>query len=142
MNIFKLKICIFFAVFFSLAIYAQTKTDGWEEGSKYNKLFSTKTDTVTGTVIKVVHASPMQGMAEGIQLLVKAGKDTVTVHLCPKWLGEYLNLNIQPNDDVVIEGCKAVCKGTSVFIASKLTANGIILQLRDEKGSPIWDRLR
>ena len=142
MNIFKLKICLFFAVFLSLTIYSQNKTDGWEEGSRYNKLFSNKLDTVTGTVIKVIHASPMQGMAEGIELQVKCGKDTVTVHLCPKWLGEYLNLNIQPKDDVVIEGCKAQCKGCQVFIASKLTANGIILQLRDEKGSPIWDRLR
>ena len=142
MNIFNLKICFFFAAFLSLNIFSQTRTDGWEEGSRYNKLFSNKIDTVSGVIIKVSFASPMQGMAEGIQLRVQSGKDTVTVQLCPKWMGEYLHLNIKPMDNVVIEGCKAVCKGTHVFMASKLTANDLILQLRDEKGVPIWDRLR
>ena len=142
MNIFNLKICFFFVAFISLNIFSQTKTDGWEIGSRYNKLFSNKIDTVTGVVIKVAHAVPMQGMAEGILLEVQSGKDTISVQLCPKWMGTLLNINIQPNDNVVIEGCKAVCKGAHVFMASKLTANSIILQLRDEKGLPIWDRLR
>jgi hypothetical protein len=142
MNIFNLKIGFFFAVFLSLNIFPQAKTDGWEEGSRYNKLYSNKIDTLSGVVLKVIKATPMQGMAEGIQLQIQSGKDTVVVHLCPKWMGDYLNLNIQPKDEVVIEGCKAVCKGSHIFMASKLTANSIILQLRDEKGLPIWDKLR
>jgi hypothetical protein len=142
MDIFDLKICFYFTVLLSLNIFSQTKTDGWEEGSRYNKLFSNKIDTLSGVVIKVSHSTPMQGMAEGIELEVQSGKDTVTVQLCPKWMAEYLSLNIQPKDEVVIEGCKAVCKGTHIFMASKLTANTIILQLRDDKGIPIWDRLR
>jgi hypothetical protein len=142
MNIFNLKICLLFAAFLSINISAQTKTDGWEEGSRYNKLFSNKTETVSGNVIKVSFVVPMAGMAEGIQLQVQSGLDTVIVQLCPKWMGEYLHLNIQPKDSVEIEGCKAVCKGTHIFMASKFVANGIILQLRDEKGSPIWDKLR
>jgi hypothetical protein len=142
MNIFNLKICFFFAALLSLNIFPQAKTDGWEGGSRYNKLFSNKIDTLTGFVIQIDHSTPMQGMSEGIQLRVQSGKDTVIVQLCPKWMGDYLNLNIKPKDEVIIEGCKAICKGFNVFMASKLTSNDIILQLRDEKGLPIWDRLR
>ncbi len=142
MNIFNLKICFYFTVFLSMNIFPQTKTDGWEESGRYNKLFSNKIDTVSGIVLNVLLASPMPGMAQGVQLQVLSGKDTVTVHLCPKWVGVYLNLNIQPKQQVVIEGCRAVCKGAHVFMASKLTADTIILQLRDDKGSPIWDKLR
>jgi len=142
MNTFNLKICFFFAVFLSQAVYPQVKTDGWEEGSRYNKLFTNKIDTLSGTIIKISYAAPMQGMREGVQLDVLSGKDTLAVQLCPKWMGKYLNLDIQPKDTVIIEGCKAVCKGAHIFMVSKLTANNTVLELRDEKGVPIWDRLR
>ena len=89
MNIFNLKICFYFTVFLSMNIFPQTKTDGWEESGRYNKLFSNKIDTVSGIVLNVLSASPMPGMAQGIQLQVLSGKDTVTVHLCPKWVGVY-----------------------------------------------------
>jgi hypothetical protein len=142
-NIFNfLRMIVFFAAFLTLNNYSQTKTDGWEEGSRYNRLYSNKTDTLTGIVLTVTHISPMPGMAEGVQLKVLSGTDTVTVQLCPKWMSTYLNLDIQPKQEVVIEGCKAICHGNHVFMASKLTANSLILQLRDEKGVPIWDRLR
>jgi hypothetical protein len=142
MNIFNLRICFYFTVFLSLNIFPQTKTDGWEGSSRYNKLFSNKIDTVLGVVINVSLVSPMQGMSQGIQIQVLSGKDTVTVQLCPKWMGAYLKLNLQPKQQVIIEGCKAECKGVHVFMASKLTADTIILQLRDDKGSPIWDKMR
>lgn len=143
MNIFKyISVCLFVS-FISLNLFSQTKTDGWEEGSKYNKLFKiTKIDTVTGFILQVENISPLQGMTQGIILKVKSGKDTLLVHVCPKWMGDLLNINLQSKDEVIIEGGQAKCNGNTVFIATKLTANGIILQLRDEKGTPIWDRLR
>ncbi|MCL5029666.1 MAG: hypothetical protein M1480_11705 [Bacteroidetes bacterium] len=143
MNIFKyIYLCLFVSLI-SLNLFSQTKTDGWEEGSKYNKLFKiTKIDTVTGYILQVENIPPMQGMTEGIILKVKSGKDTLIVHVCPKWMGDLLNIKLQPEDEVIIEGGNTKCNGNTVFMATKLTANGIILQLRDEKGTPIWDRLR
>ncbi len=143
MNIFKCIIFSFFLLLFSTRLFSQTKTDGWEEGSRYNKHFTTsRVDTVTGKVLKVEEISPMPGMASGMELLVLSGKDSVLVQVCPKWMADNLHLSIKVNDDVEVEGCKAVCNGKKVFMASRLTAPGIILNLRDEKGSPIWDRLR
>ena len=127
----------------SLNIISQTKNDGWEEGSKLNKLFSTqKVDTLTGVIIQSSEVSPIRGMAKGILLLLKTDKDTVSVLLCPTWFTDLLNIKFKPKDEAVVEGCNAVCSGNHVFIASKLTANGIILQVRDDKGNPIWDRMR
>ncbi len=143
MNILKYIFAFFFAAVISLNLFSQTKNDGWEEGSKYNKLFKiTKIDTVTGFILQVENIPPLQGMASGIILKVKSGKDTLLVHVCPKWMGDLLNINLQSKDEVIIEGGQAKCNGNMVFIATKLTANGIILQLRDENGIPIWDRLR
>ena len=143
MNIVKCVICFSFLLLISVDLYSQTKTDGWEEGSRYNKYFKpAKMDTVTGKILRIENKAPMPGMAAGIELLVLSGKDTVTVQICPKWMAENLNINLKINDEVEIEGCKAVCNGATVFMASRLVAPGIILQLRDEKGSPIWDRLR
>ncbi len=143
MNILKSSVYILFAATISFNLFSQTKSDGWEEGSKYDKFFKpVKIDTVIGSIIEVRDISPMKGMAEGVILQVKSGKDTVIVHVCPKWMADMLNINLKPKDDVEIEGCKATCNNEVVFMATKLTANGIILQLRDEKGTPIWDRLR
>ena len=143
MNIYKNIFLCLCVSFISLNMFSQTKTDGWEEGSKYNKLFKiTKIDTVTGFILQVENIPPMQGMAQGIILKVKSGNDTLLVHVCPKWMSDLLNINLQSKDEVIIEGGKAKCNGNTVFIATKLSANGIILQLRDDNGNPIWDRLR
>ncbi len=143
MNIFKYNIVCLFVLLLSFNLFSQTKTDGWEEGSKYNKLFKiTKIDTVTGIILQVENIPPMQGMAQGIILKVKSGKDTILVHVCPKWMGDLLNINLQSKEEVTIEGGQAKCNGNTVFIATKLTTSGIILQVRDENGTPIWDRLR
>ncbi len=143
MNIVKFVLFFSAILFFSVELYSQNKTDGWEEGSKYNKHFNTaKVDTIAGKILKVEKKAPMPGMAMGIELIILRKKDTVTVQICPNWMAENLQINLKVNDEVEIEGCKALCNGKEVFMASRLVAPGIILQLRDEKGSPIWDRLR
>ena len=147
MSIVKRVILFLLLLFVSSQTFPQNKTDGWEEGSRYNKYFNaSKIDTVSGKILKIEDKAPMPGMASGIELLVLSVRDTVkdtlTVQICPKWMATNLNINLKVNDEVEIEGCKAVCNGAKVFMASRLVAPGIILQLRDEKGSPIWDRLR
>jgi len=143
MNPIKYGICILFSVILSLNGLSQSKTDGWEEGSRYNRLFSyNNLDTLSGIIIRIAVTAPMQGMSEGIQVQVKTVTDTITVHLCPKWMSNIINLDLHPNDAVIIEGCKAVCKGAHIFMASKITYNNITYELRDEKGAPIWDKLR
>ncbi len=143
MNIVKCVLCFSVLLFFAAELFPQNKTDGWEEGSTYNKHYSTaKVDTVIGKILKVENKSPLPGMAAGIELTVLSRKDTVVVQICPKWMAQNLQINLKVNDEVEIEGCNAKCNGKEVFMASRLAAPGIILQLRDEKGSPIWDRLR
>ena len=143
MNIVKCVILCSALLLFTDNLFSQNKTDGWEEGSQYNKYFRFgKVDTVTGKILKIEKKSPLPGMAEGVELHVLSGKDTAIVQLCPCWMAENLQLNLKVNDEVEVEGCKAMCNEVNILMATKLVAPGIILQLRDEKGSPIWDRLR
>jgi hypothetical protein len=122
---------------------SQKENDGWEDGSKFNSLFNTKTiDTVFGEIVSLDSVKPTKGMSYGIQLIVKTKKDTVTAVLCPTWFTKCLNICLKANDKIEIEGSRVTLNNKPIMIAARIICNGIILKMRNDKGHPIWDYLR
>ncbi len=127
----------------SATCIAQKENDGWEDGSKFNSLFNTKTiDTVFGEIVSLDSVKPSNGMSYGIQLIVKTKTDTLTAILCPTWFTKCLNICLKVNDKIEIEGSRVTFNNKPIMIAARIICNGIILKMRNDKGHPIWDYLR
>ncbi len=134
---------ILFYLIFSPLLFPQSKKDGWEDGSKFNNLYNTGTvDTIIGEVTQVDDISPMKGMEPGIRVLVKIKNEIIPAFIAPIWLTKYLNLTIRPQDQIEISGSHVQLEGKNIILASRVVSNGIILQLRDNKGHPVWDCMR
>ncbi|MHB1687195.1 MAG: hypothetical protein ACYCVH_07465 [Ignavibacteriaceae bacterium] len=127
----------------SPVLLSQKRNDGWENGSKFNALFNAKNiDTLFGEIISVDSVLPMKGMTYGIQLVIKTGKETVTAILCPTWFTQCLNICLKPKDEIEVDGSRVIYEGKPIIIATRIICNGIILQMRNSQGHPIWDNMR
>ncbi len=112
---------------------------GWGAGNSYNRMYDLKTmETVSGKVAKVDKIMPMKGMSYGVHLLVKTGKEEISVHLGPAWYIENQDVKIEPGDKVEIKGSKVTFEGKPALIAAELKKGSEVLKLRDEAGFPSW----
>ena len=135
-------VCLLVIICSAIGI-AQKENDGWEDGSKFNSLFNTKTiDTVFGEIVSLDIVKPTNGMSYGIQLIVKTKTDTLTAILCPTWFTKCLNICLKANDKIEIEGSRVTLNNKPIMIGARIICNGIILKMRNDKGHPIWDYLR
>ncbi len=112
--------------------------DGWGPGSAYNEMFDPGTvETLSGELIKMDLFVP-RGMSMGVQLIMKAGKETIPVHLGPLWFMKKQKREIAPGDKIEITGSRVDCEGKPAIIASILKKGDRSLKLRDENGVPVW----
>ena len=122
-------------------------TEGWQEGSAYQKLFSKdNVVTVAGTVQNVSTFTPAPNSMPGLRLRVKLSQppsglsDVVTVHGGPTLFAQEQNFTVKPGDELKIVAAKVTMPGgRNVLIARELTKGNQTLTLRDEDGKPKWD---
>jgi hypothetical protein len=144
------KLSISIAVFFAAAVaiatlaFAQTDPDrGWGRGSRYAMMYNPQTEeTLTGEVARVDKFTPMRGMSAGIHLLVKAGKETISVHLGPAGYIESQELQFAAGDKVEVTGSRITVEGQPAIIAAAVKKGNQVLKLRDDKGVPTWSGWR
>lgn len=114
-------------------------SQGWGGGSQYSRIYdATTVDTVEGNVVNVDLFSPGPGMAPGVHLLLRAGDETITVHLGPAWYIENQEGQIESGDQVRVVGSRVSLDGEAVLIAAAVTRGNETLVLRDEIGVPFW----
>ena len=64
----------------------QGKSNGWNSGSQYNRLYDkTTVETISGEVTAVETFTPLKGMRGGIHVMLKNEKETISIHLGPSW---------------------------------------------------------
>jgi hypothetical protein len=115
---------------------------GWGPGGAYMKLYDLKTvESISGEVVKV-DVVPMRGMAGGVHLTLKTGKETIPVHLGPSWYLERQDLKLAPKDTVEIKGSRVTFDGKPAVIAAEVKKGDETLVLRDEAGLPAWSAMR
>ncbi len=116
---------------------------GWGPGSQYGRLFDPKTiEKISGEVLSVETVTPMKGMRQGVHLLVKTEKETISVHLGPAWFLENQDVKIMPKDKVEITGSRITFQGKPAIIAAEVRKDDQMLKLRDENGYPVWSGWR
>ncbi len=115
----------------------------WGAGSQYNRMYNVNTvETITGEVISVDKITPVKGMSYGIHLLVKTGKETISVHLGPSWFMDNQKIKINPKDKVTVTGSRITYKSIPAIIGSEITKGDVTLTLRDKNGYPVWSGSR
>lgn len=116
---------------------------GWGPGSAYMRMYDPKTaETITGEIVSVDVGTPMKGMAQGVHLAVKAEKETIPVHLGPRWYIENQDIKLAPKDRVEVRGSRVTIGGTPALIAAEIKKGDDVLVLRDAQGYPAWSAMR
>ena len=116
---------------------------GWGPGTPYGRMYNPQTvETVVGEVVSVDKVTPMKGMADGVHLMVKTDKETISVHLGPSWYIENQDVEIAPTDKIAVKGSRITLEGKPAIIAAEVKKGDEVLMLRDASGIPVWSGWR
>lgn len=111
----------------------------WSASGQYGRMYDPKTvETVKGEVVSVEKFTPAKGMSSGVHLLLKAGKETISMHLGPSWYLENQDAQVEPKDKIEITGSRLTLDGKPVLVAAEVKKGDGNLKLRDENGVPMW----
>jgi DNA/RNA endonuclease YhcR with UshA esterase domain len=97
-----------------------------------------KAETIRGEVVGVKEFPSRNGMRKGVGLELNTGGQTILVHLGPRFYIDQQTVKIAAGDKVEITGVKTVIRGQDAFLAGEVRKSGQALELRDEKGVPLW----
>jgi hypothetical protein len=112
---------------------------GWGMNDPYQRNYNpASVESISGTVESVDKVTPLQGMYSGIHLIVKTGKETVSVDLGPEWYIERLDTKIEKGDKVEVKGSRVTLSGKTSIIAAEVKKGDRTLALRDSAGIPAW----
>ncbi|MFH1010644.1 MAG: DNA-binding protein [bacterium] len=123
---------------------------GWGMGSSYNRMYDTSTvETLKGEVISVEPFSlmgakmeprpmPMHRGHQGIHLMLKTDKESISVHLGPSWFIENQDMQIMPKDTIEVKGSRITFSEKPAIIAAEVVKGESVLTLRSESGVPVW----
>ncbi|KLV10169.1 DNA-binding protein [Photobacterium ganghwense] len=117
---------------------------GWGPHSPYGMMYNNQTmEEASGEVVTVDKISMMHQMQQqGVHLTVKAGQDTLSVHLGPAWYLEKQDVKIMPGDKVTIKGSRITFDDEPTLIAAEIRKGDQVLILRDSDGIPVWSGWR
>jgi hypothetical protein len=116
---------------------------GWGAGSAYQRMYNPATvETLSGEVVGVNQFRPGPGMRAGIHLLVRNGREAVSVHLGPAWYIEKLDNPIHKGDRVEVKGSRVMFQDKTAIIAAEVKRGDALLLLRDAQGIPVWSGWR
>ena len=77
-----------------------------------------------------------------MHLLLKADKETISVHVGPVWYLENQDVKLEPGDRVQVRGSRITFQGKPAIIAVDVTKGSETMRLRDESGFPLWSGWR
>ncbi len=93
--------------------------------------------TMSGRVVSL----PYVGEKENIIVEIKGGNGTINISVGPGSYWKTKGIAVNLNDELTVKGSKAQGKdGKSYVLAQKLVnrATGAQVELRNEKGDPVW----
>jgi len=81
-------------------------------------------------------------MSQGVHMMLKTDKETISIHLGPSWYIENQDIKIEPKNKVEVKGSRITFEGKPAIIATEVKKGNEMLKLRDEKGFPVWSGWR
>jgi hypothetical protein len=92
--------------------------------------------TVDGRVLGVDGVPPERRLGENLRVTLRAGSEPIVVELAPGWYLEHKGLRFERNQSISVEG--TVDRERDVFIARRVHANSLSVDLRDAEGRELW----
>jgi hypothetical protein len=112
---------------------------GWSASDTYGRLYDpSKVEVVKGKVLEVRRVTPMRGMSEGVEIVLRSATGEVTAHLGPVWFLDDQQLQVKKGDTVDVAGSSVTLRGKNVLLAASVRRGSDVLQLRDAAGIPAW----
>jgi len=116
---------------------------GWGAGLPYGKSYDPATlRNLRGEVVWIKKLVPAEGMADGLQLLLKMRDETIPVHLGPLWFLERQDFTLAAGDAVEVVGSRVTFEGMPALIATEVKKGENVLRLRESGGFPLWSAWR
>ncbi len=138
MKMSRLLVATVVALSFAALLPVSSATAG-KSGKRSIRGFDPSTvETVRGEVVSVEKVPAPRKDGYGIRLVLRTGKETLTVRLGPEWYVESQGFSLAPNDSLEIRGSKLSRNGRPVLVASEVRKGDRVLTLRDESGTPAW----
>lgn len=99
--------------------------------------------TITGKVTRVYTETLQDQMQPGMAITVASqDRGQVRVHLGPVWYLERQEFNLEPGQEVRVQGVCLEEQGDTRLIAAQVTVGDHVLMLRDSEGRPMWEAWR
>ena len=96
-------------------------------------------ETIVGTIVRVDTIRAMPGArGAGLHVLVRAGRDTIPVHLGPAAYLASRSVTLAAGAPVTVRGSRVVWQERPVLIAAELRSGKTAVTLRDAQGLPLW----
>lgn len=116
---------------------------GWGAGLPYAQLFDQGVPIrASGNIARIERVVPLTGMAEGCALSLRTREQVLRVHLGPVWYLERQDFPLEIDDKVEVSGARTMLEGEVVLLATAVRKKDKILQLRNDKGLPLWSAWR
>src|SRR5262245_9616797 len=97
-------------------------------------------ESVWGKVLSVEKITPAKKRGEWVQLILQIENGTIAVQLGPAWYVDKQVPRIEANDEITVTGSRIVLDGTPIIVAADIAKGSELLNLRDDKGVPVWPR--
>jgi hypothetical protein len=123
-------------LFLAGSVWAQPQgmAPGW------GRLYDPKTvETVKGEVVSVETVTAGRMDIPGRLILnLQTAKETIPVHLGPEWYVNQQGLKLVAGDQVEVRGSRVSVEGKPSIVANYVKKNQRVLNLRDDRGLPLW----
>ena len=112
---------------------------GWGRQGSYHRLYNPDTvKTISGEVVRVEYFVPQEGMGQGVHVQLKTLRETLPVHLGPRWFLDNQDVQIEKGDRIQAKGSQITFENKPAVIAAEIEKGDDILRLRDNNGFPRW----
>lgn len=112
---------------------------GQGRGGRFARMYNPQTvETVSGEVVRVEKKAPGRRGFQGVHLILKTDKETISVHLGPSRYLEQQKITFAPQDRIEVTGSRITFRGQPALIAAEVQKGDRVIKLRDASGVPVW----
>src|SRR5579872_3771460 len=101
--------------------------------------YDTATEAKFKGTIEDLKLPPKGSEKQIAYLTIKSGTDTLEIYLCPKSFIDDMGVIFAKGDEIAFTGSKVKQGDADIVLAREVVKGTDTLELRDQKGNPVWN---